>query len=102
MGKRKKKHSDSECTVYTLHDRSNRVVLSESMFEINPKKSIIGLIAVPKDGEGISYLHIQRVITDGDFLTPIKGGLMLPIEYLPELKGLIDRMYLEALNNKQI
>lgn len=86
-------------TVANFH-AGKRTVLGDEIIDMSNGKYVLMLLLATTDPSKYdSVVHIQKCVQEKNGLKGIKGGIILPVEILSEVKAGIDRLYMEAVAN---
>lgn len=85
-------------SVLDIH-AGKRIPISENYIDLHTPNVKFGLFLLKGLEDNKGLLHIQKFIQKDDDEIPRKGGFMLEAEYLPELKAIIDKLYLDAIDS---
>lgn len=85
-------------TLYDIHE-GKRVLIDESIINTDVgTKSIIFLLMASELPKYPSVLHIQKVVlSQNKEYIPLKGGIMIDVSLLGEVKQVVDKLYLSAI-----
>lgn len=74
-----------------------RIAVFDEIIELDKGKYLEGLLLKPTDPKYKPCIHLQKSVGSPDKLHVVKGGLIIEAERLPEIKAMIDEMYMMAI-----
>ena len=83
--------------VMTMHAGKRNAVFEE-VIELDNGKFLDCLLLQSVDPKKhSSCIQLQKTVGKVDNLTVMKGGVMIDVDKLPELKAMVDQMYMRAI-----
>ena len=85
------------CGVMTMHAGKRNAVFEE-VIELDNGKFLDCLLLQSVDPKKhSSCIQLQKTVGKVDNLNVMKGGVMIDVDKLPELKAIVDQMYMRAI-----